>query len=37
MTPKSKEFEIDHSLYIMSMLNCFILIFLILQDGPHIL
>lgn len=33
MTPKCKEFEIAHSLHLMQMLNCLLLIFQILQDG----
>lgn len=37
MTPKNKEFEIGHSLYIIQMLSCLLLIFQILQDGPQIL
>lgn len=36
-TPKSKEFEIVHSLYIMQMLNYLLFIFKILQHSPHIL
>lgn len=36
MTPKSKEFEISLSLYIMRMLN-YLFFFQILQNDPHLL